>query len=288
MENDELDETFRSGKHSQFKAHLKAKLNERLSATVKSRTGPSFEQRMHTAVQGFQKKAYALELEQRKQLQSAVERGRARPTSAPVRPMGESPNQQAMLKERLRKMREHEEAYKQQVAAIKDKMDRREPLFKLSEVQAGFEMLKLQQEEKKRELQREEQERWEHIRAVEEHAFTRPLLLEDANYRPPRESPSAPDPSAAGAGTGSLTRPASAGALGRADNEKDERILNALSQRWFAESDWGKKIKEIKERTDKRPGLHEISYAQKSDGHKFSKTRLMHRLAPSKMMPLHY
>ena len=46
-------------------------------------------------------------------------------------------------------------------------MHDREPLFRLSEVNAGFEMLRQQQEERRRELQREEHERWEHLRAME-------------------------------------------------------------------------------------------------------------------------
>eukprot|EP00930_Biecheleria_cincta_P004067 TRINITY_DN104969_c0_g1_i1.p1 TRINITY_DN104969_c0_g1~~TRINITY_DN104969_c0_g1_i1.p1 ORF type:complete len:273 (-),score=36.28 TRINITY_DN104969_c0_g1_i1:244-1062(-) len=265
------------GRATEHDQALRADLHKRLSSTVRTRTGPSFDERVEAASKAFTKKARAVEAEQNKVLQTAVENGRSRPTSAPFRPRSLGPNQQAMLQERLKQMREQELEYKHYVAAIKQKMDQREPLFRLSDVQAGIEMLQVQREEKKRELQLEEAERWETIRSVKENAFGRPLLIEDYNYRPPpkerSEAASAPG-----------QRPQSAGSLGRsgfgacADNEFDERIANEISKRWFAESDWGKKVKEMKERADSRQKLHEMSYPQKVDGHKFSKTRLMHSL----------
>lgn len=263
------------GRATEHDQALRVDLHKRLSSTVRARSGPSFDERVEAASRAFTKKARAVEAEQTKLLQDAVAKGRSRPTSAPTRPKSHGPDQRAMLQERMKQMKEQELAYKNHVAAIKDKMDHREPLFRLSDVQAGIEMLKAQQEEKKQELQQEEAERWETIRGVKETAFQRPLLIEDYNYRPPAkqlsEAASAPN-----------LRPQSAGSLGRSgfggcfDNEFDERIANEISKRWFAESDWGKKVKQMKEKADSRQKLHEISYTQKVDGHKFSKTRLMH------------
>lgn len=257
------------GRATEHDQALRVDLHKRLSSTVRSRSGPSFDERVEAASKAFTKKQRAVEAEQLKQLQAAVEKGRSRPTSAPTRPKSQGPDQRAMLQERMKQMKEQETAYKNHVAAIKDRMGQREPLFRLSEVQAGIEMLKEKQEEKKAELQQEEAERWETIRGVKEHAFQRPLLIEDYNYRPPvkqlSEAASAPN-----------LRPQSAGALGCFDNEFDERIANQISKRWFAESDWGKKVKQMKERADNRQKLHECLYPQKIDGHGFSKTRLMH------------
>ncbi|OLP96494.1 hypothetical protein AK812_SmicGene21263 [Symbiodinium microadriaticum] len=213
--------------------------------TVKARAGPSFQARVDAALKGINAKTHALESEQRKALQAAVEKGRSRPTSAPVRPNRLSPNQQAMLQDRIKKMKEQDEAYKKQMADMRKKMNEREPLFRLSDVQAGFEMLRLQQEERRRELQHEEHERWAHLRNVEESAFQRPLLIEDFNYRPPR----------------SACHPA----LKAAEKDFDERIKAAIGGRWFQESDWGRKLKEMKEKVDTRQKLHEIEYPQKCD-----------------------
>jgi len=250
------------GRHTQFKEALKHQLHKRLGTTVKARAGPSFQARVDAALKGINAKTHALESEQRKALQAAVEKGRSRPTSAPVRPNRLSPNQQAMLQDRIKKMKEQDEAYKKQMADMRKKMNDREPLFRLSDVQAGFEMLRLQQEERRRELQQEEHERWAHLRNVEESAFQRPLLIEDFNYRPPRAESSPtlrlqPDPES---------------------EDFDERIKAAIGGRWFQESDWGKKLKEMKEKVDTRQKLHEIEYPQKCDSHKLPKTRLMHSL----------
>ncbi|CAJ1457174.1 unnamed protein product [Effrenium voratum] len=250
------------GRHTLFKDALKSELRTRLGKTVRDRAGASFEERVGAALKVIHTKRLAEETEQRKALQAAVEKGRSRPTSAPVRPSRLSPNQQAMLQERNKKMKEQDEAYKKQVAEMKRKMKEREPLFNVAEVQAGFEMLRQQQEERRRELQHEEHERWEHLRAVEGTAFQRPLLIEDFNYRPPRCALSTP----------SLREPAP-------DSEDfDERLKAAVSGRWFQDSDWGKQLKQMKEKVDSRQKLHEIDYPQKCDSHKLPKTRLMHSL----------
>mmetsp|Transcript_1911 Transcript_1911/g.4506 ORF Transcript_1911/g.4506 Transcript_1911/m.4506 type:complete len:275 (-) Transcript_1911:30-854(-) len=252
------------GRHTQFKEALKHELRARLSKTVRSNAGLSFDERIEIAAKAKHDETSKQELVQRKALQAAVEKGRSRPTSAPVRPSKLSPNQQAMLQERMKKMKEQEDEYKKQVQEMRQKMNTREPLFRLSDVQAGFEMLRQQQEEKRRELQQEEHERWEHLRAVEVSAFQRPLLVEDFNYRPQRDNFAStlrepPEPTI--------------------DSEDfDERLRAAVAERWFQESAWGKKLKEMKEKVDNRKKLHQIQYPQKCDSHKLPKTRLMHSL----------
>lgn len=175
------------------RANMRQDLSRHLSSTMKSLAGPSFDERMKEAVQRFERKSKALEKEQRKSLGEAVERGRSRPPCVVVRPKEENPDPQAMLLEKKRKMQENEKAYQQQLAVMNYKMEAREPIFKLSEVQAAFEMLRVQQEERKKEIQQKEREGWQQICSIEKAAFNRPLLLEDYNYKPPRHSESAPD-----------------------------------------------------------------------------------------------
>lgn len=175
------------------RANLRQDLSRHLSSTMKSLAGPSFDERMKEAVQRFARKSQAVEKEQRRSLQEAVERGRSRPPCAVVRPKEEEPDPQARLLERKKKMQENQKAYLDQLAVINHRTEAREPIFKLSEVQAAFEMLSSQQEKRKREIQQKEREGWQQICSLEKAAFKRPLLIEDYNYKPPRHNESAPD-----------------------------------------------------------------------------------------------
>eukprot|EP00928_Gymnodinium_smaydae_P003303 TRINITY_DN11187_c0_g1_i2.p1 TRINITY_DN11187_c0_g1~~TRINITY_DN11187_c0_g1_i2.p1 ORF type:complete len:156 (+),score=32.42 TRINITY_DN11187_c0_g1_i2:135-602(+) len=152
-------------------------------------------------------------------------------------------------------------------------------------------MQRRRQAERRQQLMDEERERWEHLRAVEESASKRPLLVEDggAPYRrPPGVSLVAPpgasyatEPSATEASE--IPRARSAGAL-RFDCDK--RIAEAVSQRWFEESDWGRTVKAIKERADNRKKLHEIEYPMKK-GVAISRALLMHRSVNNLNKDLH-
>merc|ERR1712046_180738 len=99
---------------------------------------------------------------------------------APVRSRAETPNQNLMLQKRQKEMQELAIQYREQLEALRDKMDKREPLFRVSEVNAAFAMQKQRQEERRQQLAEDEHERWEHLRSVEEKVLNRPLLLEDA------------------------------------------------------------------------------------------------------------
>mmetsp|Transcript_130056 Transcript_130056/g.277791 ORF Transcript_130056/g.277791 Transcript_130056/m.277791 type:complete len:105 (+) Transcript_130056:107-421(+) len=77
--------------YSDFKQSLKVNLHKRLEQTVKQRVGPSFDERVDKAVKEMSHKAKACEAEQRKVLRDSVEKGRARPTCAPVRMADEAP-----------------------------------------------------------------------------------------------------------------------------------------------------------------------------------------------------
>lgn len=245
------------GSHTQFKGALSDDLRRRIEITVKQRTGPSFDERITKAVAERAKKAAAEEAEQRKKLAAAIEKGRERKNESEVRPATAAPKQSNVLVlERQQAMKEREALYQEKMDALKDKMDRREPLFKLEDVADAFADLKRRKEENKRKIQKEEAETWAHIRDVYQDAHRRPLLVEDYLGRPPPKAKSTVSSSAPEL----PDRPHSA-PFGRAQEyESDKRIKAEISKKWFRKSQWGHKVREIKEKADSRQKLHEISY----------------------------
>jgi len=272
--------SLRAGAHTVFKENLKQELNSRVSSTIRVRAGPSWDERMEKSVKGFQAKARLSEGEQKKTLTECIEKGRSRATSAPFRDASLAPNSQAMLLQRKKKMHDLEVEYRDRLGALKDKMDKREPLFRLADVNSAFAMQRERMLERKREMQRDESERWEHLRVVEESASSRPLLIEDPHYRAPKKAKSptksASSPDVSGIDASITTNPAIFG--GREEYEKDIKIRDAINTPWFQNSDWAKTVREIKDRADNRQKLHEISYPNKGDGHALTRGRLMHTL----------
>jgi len=271
----------KSGAHTQFKEKLRGELHSRVSATVTTRAGPSFEARCEKAVRGFQVLARASEAEQKKTLGDCIEKGRSRKTSAPFRSASETPNSDAMLQQRKKDMKDLETQYKDQMYALKDKMEKREPLFRLADVSNAFAEQRERAVQRKRQMVQEEHERWEHLRSVEESAATRPLLIENTNYRPPKKkdatmTKSASEPAGGEPASGSSGGQACFGA--RDEYEKDIKIRQAVSQPWFQKSQWAADVKEIKDRVNSRPKLHEEKYPNKGDGHALTRNRMMHNL----------
>lgn len=265
------------GAHTQFKQALRSTLLKRVESTVRARSGPSFDERVDKAKKVFQRQQTAVETEQVKTLSEAVDRGRSRPTSAPVRSLGESPNQHAMLRRRQKDMKRLESDYKSQVEDLKEKMQKREPLYRLSEVNAAFAMQRRRMQEKKHEMQQEEHERWAHLRSVEENAARRPLLIEESGLRAPKRKAPAAEPASKTQDVDEHTSKAGATEyFGRDEYEKDIKIRNAISAKWFQSSDWAHRVAEIRHRADTRLKLHEESYANKGDAHALVRHRLMH------------
>merc|ERR1719272_1553635 len=144
---------------------------------------------MEVAMKKFSAASRVVEGEAKKTLADSIEKGRSRATSCPHRSPLDDPNQQAMLKKRQKEMKEKEEMYRETLDALRDKMEKREPLFRLSEVNAAFAMQKERMVERKRQMVADEHERWEHLRSVEHAASNRPLLIEDPSYRAPKKTP---------------------------------------------------------------------------------------------------
>jgi hypothetical protein len=259
------------GAHTQFKDQLKGELHKRLGSTVKQRAGPSFDERIGVAVKAMKVKAMASEAEQRKTLTGAIEKGRGRPVSAPIRKASETPNMEAMLRERRKKMKEDESDYNAKLEEIKDKMANREPLFRLSDVSAAFAMQRKRAEERRQQMVEDEHQRWEHLRSVELGASKRPLLIEDPTYKAPpkvRDNPPADEGYKVYRGD-------------REEYEKDIKIRAAINSPAFLRTDWAKQVAAIKEKTDNRMKLNEISYPPKGIGlaTSMANSRMMHNFA---------
>jgi len=245
----------KAGMHTLFKQDLTEKLHTRLKTTVKTRAGPSFDERLAKAVKERVTKANALEGEQRKTLSAACEKGRSRPTSCPIRPKSQGPNQAAILAEKQKEMKKQSADYAADIEALKMKMDNRKPLFNVSEVQDVFEQLQRRKEDRRRQLQEEERQTWENIREIENSAHSRPLLIEDPTYRPK------PKPSQSEAKAPPGLRPKSAPqGLQLESFECDSIIENAINSRSFKNSTWAAEVARIKERADNRVPLSQMSY----------------------------
>lgn len=269
----------KTGAHTQFKENLKVELNNRVGQTVRVRAGPSWDERMEVAVKAFQTKARAEEGEAKKMLGEAIEKGRSRATSCPIRSSADAPNQAAMLQKRKKDMHDREVEYKERLEALRDKMEKREPLFRLSDVQNAFQMQKERMMERKRQMQKDEHERWEHLRSVEQAASSRPLLIEDANYKPPKKNHTSSAPSLGGDAAKGIDKAHSPKVAfgGREEYEKDIKIREAVGTKWFQNSEWAQTVREIKERANNRKKLHEEAYPNKGDRHELTRNRLMHR-----------
>jgi len=273
------------GAHTQFKDKMREDLLTRVGVTIKQRAGPSWEERMEKSVKGFKARAKVVEDAAKKDLSDAIDKGNQRATSCPHRDPKDAPNQKGMLVERMKQMKKCESDYKDTLDALKTKMENREPLFRLSEVNAAFAMQREKAAQKKREMAQDESERWAHMRSLEQKAATRPLLIEDYHFKPEKAKPvltkskSAPDAKAGG--EGAAAPPTGAGVLyweGGDDDPKYRKIQEAIGQNWFQNSDWAQTVREIKERADNRQKLHEIKYPNKGDGHVLTRGRMMHTL----------
>jgi len=271
----------KSGAHTVFKEGLKVELHSRVGATVKLRAGPSWDERMEKAVKGFQAKTRVSEGESKKTLSDAIEKGRSRATSAPIRSADQTPNSTAMLAARKKKMHDQETEYREQLDALRDKMEKREPLFRLAEVRDAFAMQRNRMEERKRQMVLDEHERWESLRLIEESAASRPLLIEDAHFKAPKKAPpagsaSAPDLKQDSTASRMPLNPAVFG--GREEYAKDKKIREAVNAKWYQQTSWAKEVAAIRDRADNRKKLHEEMYHNKGDAHAMTRNRLMHAL----------
>merc|ERR1712232_1453123 len=162
-------------------------------------------------------------------------------------------------------MREHEQAYKEQLENMHERIDSREPLFRVSEVKAAFSAQKQRSAARKNELAQEEHKRWQHLRNVERNAANSKLLIDGGRSSFTRLHAYRSEPNLATVGeeasrrrpstsstSSSSKRSSSSGLSGFSEREEypsDLRLQNAVSRKWFRESGWGEKVREIQEKT---------------------------------------
>eukprot|EP00929_Paragymnodinium_shiwhaense_P103642 TRINITY_DN6727_c0_g1_i1.p1 TRINITY_DN6727_c0_g1~~TRINITY_DN6727_c0_g1_i1.p1 ORF type:complete len:182 (-),score=52.07 TRINITY_DN6727_c0_g1_i1:168-713(-) len=164
---------------------VKKQIKELVKENVKSRTGPSFEERLQNAVMKKTAEMRNLEKEQHLRLQTAKEKGakksqNASPIAAFLR-SGEAPNhlkQADRLEERRHKMAEEARKYKKYKDQLQERMRNREPLYRVSDVHSAQTALAEQAEKRKQELMAEERKRWAHIDEINRNVLNRPLLMD--------------------------------------------------------------------------------------------------------------
>jgi len=228
--------------------HVKQLMNDRINKVLKERTGPSFEQRVKERAAKLQKETKAIEDVQAQKIEQALARAKARPCESPFRSKDMVPmSVEEWGKEHARRRRENESKFAAEDAARQHRMRTREPLFRVSEVEAAFEEMEKRKKEHMRKLSQEEKERWEMLNSMQHRVVDRPLLVE--NYERPvhvkTETEQRLIPS----------------------HMKDlpmERIIKkCVSEPWFKNCQHAQDVAQMNKKREPGRRLHEISYPPK-------------------------
>lgn len=242
------DEEEEKDKDPNWKAKFNAKMHKRITHTITDRSGPSFEERVAVRAKKFRAEAKATELSQTQIIEAAMNRAKLHPCESPFRPKElEPPSVELWAAEHAETRRENEARYAEVDAARKRRMDSREPLFKVSEVEAAFEAQRLRQKEYKKKLADDEKERWAFLATMQERVIDRPLLVE--KFEKERLTKSNPD-------------------IRLVPNHSkpvplQQNVDKGVKQQWFLDSDHGKSVTALHARMDARQKLHEIEYPPK-------------------------
>jgi len=223
-------------------------MNGRIKQVLREATGPSFEERIAAASANFRRQALETERKQTQIIEDAKMRAKQQPSASAVRPKElVPPSVEERAEEHARVIRENTRKYASESAARTHRMKTREPLFRVSEVQAAFEQQRQRQAERRKQLADEEARQWQHIAELQDRVVHRPLLVED--YQRPVHSRTVPNLRLIPEHT--------------KDTPLQSKVHKAISRSSFQESDWGQEVLAIRDRQNKRPGLHEISYPPK-------------------------
>lgn len=234
-----------------WKHQFKAKMQGKIGKMIKEGTGPSFDERLMAAAARKRKDALETEKQQKQIIADAVARARERPSWCPHRTAEETPESiESRAKKGVLLVRERDKEAAQKLEELKHRMKTREPLFKVSEVNAGYEEMRQRQEARKRQLAKEEKEQWAHLREIQEKVFERPLLLEDGGQKDPKARERKPIEERL---VPNHSRPTT----------MDLRIQNAFKSKGYLESQWAGEVKAIREKTANRVPLSDIPYPPK-------------------------
>lgn len=221
------------------------RLRGKISTVLKGSTGPSFEERAAAGASRMKKKANAIEIRQAQMLEEAVARAKARPIESPTRPKHHEPESvESRVARGKVELRKREREYAEDKADLLYRMKTREPLFRVSEVQAAAEEQNQRQAEYKQAMKDDEERRWEMIRGLKEKVMERPMLVDD--YRKPVHA--TPDQVKREMGE---------------ETELDRKIQRGMAAKSFSESSWAQTVGDIKQRADNRVPLHKIPYPPK-------------------------
>mmetsp|Transcript_75273 Transcript_75273/g.164223 ORF Transcript_75273/g.164223 Transcript_75273/m.164223 type:complete len:536 (+) Transcript_75273:184-1791(+) len=253
----------RSMSHEQFQLQNSAQIHARIKTVVKSCSGPSFNERIKAASRAYKKENKRLEDYQHSLLEDALARAKTRPCASAPRQAALVP---ASIEERYKvnteKRKQKEAEFAKAAAQNKGRLNSREPIFRVSEVQAVFAAQEKQKTEHRKFLREQEEAQWEHIRSLQAKVISRPLLVE--NYQGPEHVRSLPE-------------------LRLIPNHTKEtplqaKVHSAIERKDFLESAWGKEVEAIRERQNNRQKLHEIPYPPKVHPKKV--------LGPRELMPV--
>jgi len=169
------------------KGELKSQIVSLVKHSVKDRTGPSFDERLAAAVAVKNQQMRISEKEQWARIRECKEKGEVKSVSAsPLAAMAAQgmPDKviRTMRNQQLQARKEQMDAmakdYARKKKAMMDKIQNREPLFKLSEVGKAQENLIAMAEKRKRDMRDEEKKRWEMLEEINRSVLARPLLMD--------------------------------------------------------------------------------------------------------------
>jgi hypothetical protein len=165
------------------RAAIQSQIRNLVTTAVKTRTGPSFDERLADAVAHKTKEMKETERHQWKRIHDCVDHGRAKSASAsPLKALAGMDSiksiQHAKFAERERAVSAQARHYWTERKAMLEKIRNREPLFRLTDVAAGQEQLRQQAEKRKQELRDDERKRWEALEEINKSVLNRPLLMD--------------------------------------------------------------------------------------------------------------
>jgi len=165
------------------RAAIQSQIRNLVTTAVKTRTGPSFDERLAEAVAVKNKDMRETERSQWRRIHDCVNHGRAKSTdSSPLKGLAGMDSiksiQQAKFAEREKAVSAQARQYWTERKAMLEKIRNREPLFKLSDVAGAQEQLKAQAEKRRNELREDERKRWEALEEINKSVLNRPLLMD--------------------------------------------------------------------------------------------------------------
>jgi hypothetical protein len=165
------------------RAAIQSQIRSLVTTAVKTRTGPSFEERLSEAVANKTRDMKETERSQWKRIHDCVNHGREKSSnSSPLKGLSGMDSiksiQQAKFAERERAVSAQARTYWTERKAMLEKIRNREPLFRLTDVAGAQEQLKAQAEKRRNELREDERKRWESLEEINKSVLNRPLLMD--------------------------------------------------------------------------------------------------------------